>query len=113
MATVASSEQDSKENSQGNSKNKEELEEEKPKEVKIEDIQSKNITEIIKKLEAVKLFLRNVYDPISVWCLNIVINEFDTTQALFSYWRVGSCQHQADAVTSRIIKVHYKAFFLY
>ena len=66
IAIVDSSEQDSQENSQGNSKNKEELEKEKPKEVKTEDIQSKNITEIIKKLEAVKLFLRNVYDPISV-----------------------------------------------
>ena len=60
MATVASSEQDSKENSQKNSKNKEEFEEEESKEVKIEDIQGKNITE---KPEAVKIFLRNVYDP--------------------------------------------------
>ena len=49
IAIVDSSEQDSQGYSQENSKNKEELEKEKPEEVKIEDILSKNITKIIKK----------------------------------------------------------------
>ena len=57
IAIVDSSEQDSQGYSQENSKNREELEKEKPEEVKIEDILSKNITEIIKKPELVKLFL--------------------------------------------------------
>ena len=60
---MPSSDQDSKENSQENSKNKEEFEEEESKEVKIEDILGKNNTE---KPESVKIFLRNVYDPSSV-----------------------------------------------
>ena len=50
IAIVDSSEQDSQENSQGNSKNKEELEKEKPEEVKIGNILSESITNIIKNL---------------------------------------------------------------
>ena len=86
IAIVDSSEQDSQGYSQENSKNREELEKEKPEEVKIEDILSENITNIIKKPELVQLFLNNVYDPISVRCLNIVINVVDYTQSLFHYW---------------------------
>ena len=72
IAIVDSSEQDSQGYSQENSKNREELEKEKPEELKIGNILSESITNIIKKPELVQLFLNNVYDPISVKCPSIV-----------------------------------------
>ena len=59
-AIVDSWEQDSQGYSQENSKNREELEKGKPEELKIGNILSESITNIIKKPELVQIFLNNV-----------------------------------------------------